>query len=175
MPPGDPRSGNRRNIIPSTSAGKTRPPAPHRQTQSRSPAPKAGKKFGSEAQRLGCWADGAGRTHHCAARARRGGALPHRHLACGRGAPVLARTPRESRHRRRPTKGDRPVIELTAPLQKQDIKRLKVGDVVYLSGKIIMKGCDIEYAKWRIHNILCPGHPRPRPSKTEDKCQKLKG
>jgi len=41
--------------------------------------------------------------------------------------------------------------------------------------KQIMKGCDIEYAKWRIHNILCPGHPRPRPSKTEDKCQKLKG
>jgi len=27
----------------------------------------------------------------------------------------------------------------------------------------VMADSGIEYAKWRIHNILCPGHPRPKP------------
>lgn len=31
--------------------------------------------------------------------------------------------------------------------------------------KEIMKDLTIEEAKWHIHNILCPGHPRPRPVK----------
>ena len=29
--------------------------------------------------------------------------------------------------------------------------------------KQIMGDVEIEEAKWRIHNVLCPGHPRPRP------------
>ena len=29
--------------------------------------------------------------------------------------------------------------------------------------KRVMIDSGIEYAKWRIHNILCPGHPRPKP------------
>lgn len=31
--------------------------------------------------------------------------------------------------------------------------------------KQIMRDVEIEEAKWRIHSILCPGHPRPRPRK----------
>ena len=42
--------------------------------------------------------------------------------------------------------------------QREDIERLV---------RQVMKGCDIEYAKWRIHNVLCPGHPRPKPSKNK--------
>jgi len=30
--------------------------------------------------------------------------------------------------------------------------------------KLVMTGSGIEYVKWRIHNILCPGHPRPKPN-----------
>jgi len=29
----------------------------------------------------------------------------------------------------------------------------------------IMKNVEVDEAKWRIHNVLCPGHPRPRPKK----------
>ncbi len=46
------------------------------------------------------------------------------------------------------------MIELTAPLQKQDIKRLKVGDVVYLSGKIIT-------ARDRAYKRVVTGHRIP--------------
>jgi len=31
--------------------------------------------------------------------------------------------------------------------------------------KQIMRDVEIEEAKWRIHSILCPSHPRPRPRK----------
>ena len=31
--------------------------------------------------------------------------------------------------------------------------------------KQVMKGSEIEEAKWQVHKVLCPGHPRPRPSK----------
>lgn len=27
----------------------------------------------------------------------------------------------------------------------------------------IVKNLSLEEAKWRIHGVLCPGHPRPRP------------
>lgn len=29
--------------------------------------------------------------------------------------------------------------------------------------KQVMKELKVEKAKWQIHEILCPGHPRPRP------------
>jgi len=29
--------------------------------------------------------------------------------------------------------------------------------------KEVMKGPSTEEAKWHIHKVLCPGHPRPRP------------
>ena len=32
--------------------------------------------------------------------------------------------------------------------------------------KQIMKDSEIDDAKWRIHNVICPGHPRPRPKRT---------
>ena len=32
--------------------------------------------------------------------------------------------------------------------------------------KQIMKDSEIDYAKWRIHNVICPGHPRPKPKRT---------
>ena len=35
--------------------------------------------------------------------------------------------------------------------------------------KGIMKDSEIDDAKWRIHNILCPGHPRPRPKNKGEK------
>lgn len=31
--------------------------------------------------------------------------------------------------------------------------------------KHVMKDSTIEEAKWQIHGILCPGHPRPRPER----------
>ena len=31
--------------------------------------------------------------------------------------------------------------------------------------KEAMKDSDIEESKWRIHRVLCPGHPGPRPKK----------
>jgi len=38
-------------------------------------------------------------------------------------------------------------------------QRRVVEDIV----KQIMGNVEIDEAKWRIHNVLCPGHPRPRP------------
>lgn len=32
--------------------------------------------------------------------------------------------------------------------------------------KEFMGDVDIEEAKWRIHRVLCPGHPRPYPTRT---------
>ena len=32
--------------------------------------------------------------------------------------------------------------------------------------KEFMGDVDIEEAKWRIHRVLCPGHPRPYPGRT---------
>ena len=29
--------------------------------------------------------------------------------------------------------------------------------------KTVMKSLPIEEAEWQIHEVLCPGHPRPRP------------
>jgi len=40
-------------------------------------------------------------------------------------------------------------------------QRKLVEDIV----KQVMKDSEIEDAKWRIHNIICPGHPRPRPKR----------
>lgn len=31
--------------------------------------------------------------------------------------------------------------------------------------KQVMKDLTVEEAKWQIHEILCPGHPRPRPER----------
>jgi len=42
-------------------------------------------------------------------------------------------------------------------------QRRLVEDII----KRIMKDSEIDDAKWRIHNILCPGHPRPRPKRTQ--------
>jgi len=36
--------------------------------------------------------------------------------------------------------------------------------------KQAMKDSEIEEAKWRIHRILCPGHPRPRP---QNRCKEI--
>ena len=33
--------------------------------------------------------------------------------------------------------------------------------------KQVMGDVEIEEAKWRIHSILCPGHPRPRPKRSK--------
>ena len=41
-------------------------------------------------------------------------------------------------------------------------QRKLVGDII----KQIMKDSEIDDAKWRIHNVICPGHPRPRPKRT---------
>lgn len=30
----------------------------------------------------------------------------------------------------------------------------------------VMKDLTVDEAKWEIHEILCPGHPRPRPKRT---------
>ena len=41
-------------------------------------------------------------------------------------------------------------------------QRKLVEDII----KQIMKDSEIDDAKWRIHNVICPGHPRPRPKRT---------
>jgi len=42
-------------------------------------------------------------------------------------------------------------------------QRRVVEDIV----KQIMGNVEIDEAKWRIHNVLCPGHPRPRPKRND--------
>ena len=36
-------------------------------------------------------------------------------------------------------------------------------EMIEVAVRQVMADSGIEYAKWSIHNILCPGHPRPRP------------
>jgi len=40
-------------------------------------------------------------------------------------------------------------------------QRKLVEDVI----KQIIKDSEIDDAKWRIHSVICPGHPRPRPKR----------
>jgi len=42
-------------------------------------------------------------------------------------------------------------------------QRKLVEDII----KQIIKDSEIDDAKWRIHNVICPGHPRPRPKRTQ--------
>jgi hypothetical protein len=51
--------------------------------------------------------------------------------------------------------------------QKANFNRHDISDkqrkMIEVTVKNILKNLTIEKAKWKIHEILCPGHPRPRP------------
>ena len=44
-------------------------------------------------------------------------------------------------------------------LDLKDEERRLIGEII----REVMGEADMEELKWRIHRILCPGHPRPRP------------
>lgn len=51
-----------------------------------------------------------------------------------------------------------------AGFDKHDISE-KQKKLIEETVKQVMKDSTVEEAKWQIHEILCPGHPRPRPKR----------
>ena len=51
-----------------------------------------------------------------------------------------------------------------AGFDKHDISE-KQKKLIEETVKQVMKDSTAEEAKWQIHEILCPGHPRPRPKR----------
>ena len=56
----------------------------------------------------------------------------------------------------------------TAGFSRYDLSE-KQKKLIEEAVKQIMKDLTVEEAKWQIHKILCPGHPRPRPERNNSR------